>query len=90
MTKEFLIFSKPYIHEGALLSSSISGRRLYIHHLSEVPLSEVFTTREGNHLQRVDKVGGCARRPMHARAAHHTGLLGPALTRGDAARRLRR
>ena len=55
VTKEFLLFSQPYIFEGALLSSSISGRRLYVHHLSEVSLSEVFTTREGNHLQRVDK-----------------------------------
>ena len=55
VTKDFLLFSQPYIHEGALLSSSTSGRRLYIHHLSEVPLSEVFTTREGNHLQRNDK-----------------------------------
>ena len=44
VTKDFLCFSQPFIHEGALLSSSSSGRRLYIHHLSEVPLSEVFST----------------------------------------------
>ena len=56
VTKDFLLFSQPFIHEGVLLSSSISGRRLYVHHLSEVPLSEVFTTREGNHVQRVDKL----------------------------------
>lgn len=56
VTKEFLLFSQPYILEGALLSSSTSGRRLYVHHLADVPLSEVFTTREGNHLQRIDKV----------------------------------
>ena len=56
VTKDFLCFSQPFIHEGALLSSSSSGRRLYIHHLSEVPLSEVFSTRVGNHLQRLDNV----------------------------------
>ena len=55
VTKDFLIFSQPFIHEGALLSSTSSGRRLYIHHLSEVPLSEVYTTRVGNQLQRIDK-----------------------------------
>lgn len=31
------------------------GRRWYVHHLSEIPLSEVFLTRTGNHLQRIDK-----------------------------------
>ena len=55
VTKDFLLFSQPFIHEGALLSSSVSGRRLYVHHLSEVPLSEVFTTRVGNQLQRLGK-----------------------------------
>ena len=55
-TKDFLLFSQPFIHEGALIASSTSGRRLYIHHLSEVPLSTVFTTRLGNHLQRIDQV----------------------------------
>jgi hypothetical protein len=56
VTKDFLQFSQPFIHEGALLTSSSSGRRLYIHHLSEVPLSEVYSTLVGNQLQRVDKV----------------------------------
>ena len=55
VTQDFLLFSQPMIHEGALLSSTESGRRLYIHHLSEVPVSEDFTTRVGNHLHRVDK-----------------------------------
>ena len=55
VTQDFLVFSQPIVHEGALLSSSESGRRLYIHHLSEVPVSEDFTTRSGNHLHRVDK-----------------------------------
>ena len=55
VTKDFLLFSQPVIHEGALLSSTGSGRRLYIHHLSEVPVAEDFTTRVGNHLHRVDK-----------------------------------
>ena len=59
VTKDFLLFSEPFLHEGALLSSSVSGRRLYIHHLSEVPISEVFTTRVGNQLQRIDKVEAC-------------------------------
>ena len=68
VTKEFLLFSQPFIYEGALLSSSTSGRRFYVHHLSDVPLSEVFTTREGNHLQRIDKVRARAlgRRVRHA------------------------
>ena len=61
VTKDFLLFSQPYIHEGALLTSTKSGRRLYVHHLSEVPLSEVFKTNEGNQLKRVDKVGPAAR-----------------------------
>lgn len=65
VTKEFLIFSQPYIDEGALLSSSVSGRRLYVHHLADVPVSEVFTTREGNHLQRVDKVRADMSPPSH-------------------------
>ena len=55
VTQDCLLFSQPVIHEGALLSSSESGRRLYIHHLSEVPVSEDFTTRIGNHLHRADK-----------------------------------
>lgn len=54
-TKDFLLFSQPFLHEGALIASSTSGRRIFIHHLSEVPLSEVFTTRVGNQLQRVDQ-----------------------------------
>lgn len=66
MTKDYLVFHQPFIHEGALLSSSASGRRLYIHHLSEVPLSEVFTTRVGNHLQRVDKVTSTSRASTHS------------------------
>ena len=58
VTKDFLCFSQPFIHEGALLSSSSSGRRLYIHHLSEVPLSEKSSppAMSGNHLQRLDNV----------------------------------
>ena len=59
VTKEFLQLSQPYIHEGALLSSSVSGRRLYLHHLSDLPLSEVYSTLEGNILQRADKVRVC-------------------------------
>ena len=59
VTKEFLQLSQPYIHEGALLSSSVSGRRLYLHHLSDLPLSEVYSTLEGNILQRADKVCVC-------------------------------
>ena len=55
VTQDFLLFSQPMIHEGALLSSTDSGRRLYVHHLSEVPIGEDFTTRVGNHLHRVDK-----------------------------------
>ncbi|KOO52848.1 hypothetical protein Ctob_011896 [Chrysochromulina tobinii] len=56
VTKDFLTFSQPFIHEGALLSSSTSGRRLFIHHLSEVPLgTDVFTTQIGNQLKRTDK-----------------------------------
>ena len=53
VTKDFLLFSQPYILEGALLTAS-SGRRVYIHHLSELPPSEPFTTESGNRLQRVD------------------------------------
>ena len=34
---------------------ALACRRIFIHHLSEIPLSEVFLTRTGNHLQRVDK-----------------------------------
>ena len=48
-----LQFSQQWIGEGALLTSSSSGRRLYIHHLSEIPLSEVYSTIVGNQLQRV-------------------------------------
>ena len=55
VTKEFLLFSQPFIHEGALVASSASGRRLYIHHLSQVPIAEVFTTRTGVRLQRISK-----------------------------------
>ena len=56
VTEDILTFSQPFIHEGALLSSSTSGRRLFIHHLSEVPLgTDVFTTHIGNQLKRTDK-----------------------------------
>ena len=55
VTKDFLVLSQPFIHEGMLLSSAKTGRRVYIHHLSELPLSEVFTTRIGNQLQRINK-----------------------------------
>ena len=54
-TKDFLILSKPFLHEGVLLSSTKTGRRLYIHHLSELPAKEAFTTRIGNPIQRVDE-----------------------------------
>uniref|UniRef100_A0A7S0J574 Uncharacterized protein n=1 Tax=Calcidiscus leptoporus TaxID=127549 RepID=A0A7S0J574_9EUKA len=55
VTKDFLLLSQQYIHQGMLIASASSGRRLYVHHLSEIPLSEVFLTRTGNHVQRVDK-----------------------------------
>ena len=56
VTEDILTFSQPFIHVGALLSSSTSGRRLFIHHLSEVPLgTDVFTTHIGNQLKRTDK-----------------------------------
>eukprot|EP00965_Chrysotila_dentata_P114633 3788855-Pleurochrysis_carterae.AAC.5 len=55
ITKDFLLLSQPVIHQGVLIASASSGRRLYVHHLSEIPLSEVFLTRTGNHVQRVDK-----------------------------------
>eukprot|EP00967_Tisochrysis_lutea_P116569 scaffold187822_cov28-Tisochrysis_lutea.AAC.2 len=54
VTKDFLLLSQPFINQGILITSASSGRRLYIHHLSEVPMKEVFQTRTGNHLQRVD------------------------------------
>jgi len=54
VTKDFLLLSQPFINQGSLIASAKSGRRLYIHHLSEVPLGEVFLTRNGNHLQRTE------------------------------------
>ena len=56
MTKDFLLLSQPLLHEGILVVSASSGRRLYVHHLSEIPLSEVYRTRLGNQCQllRVD------------------------------------
>jgi hypothetical protein len=55
VTKDFLLLSQPFINQGILIASASAGRRLYIHHLSEVPLNEVFLTRTGNHLQRTDR-----------------------------------
>ncbi|EOD11245.1 hypothetical protein EMIHUDRAFT_459784, partial [Emiliania huxleyi CCMP1516] len=52
VTKDFLLLSQPFINAGILIASASSGRRLYIHHLTEVPLNEVYLTRTGNHLQR--------------------------------------
>ena len=56
VTKDFMLFSQKFIHEGALLSSRTSGRRLFIHHLSEMPVSEAFMTRTGNPIQRMKTV----------------------------------
>ena len=48
------LLSQPFIHEGVLLSAAASGRRIFLHSLSELPKSEAFTTRHGNRLERVD------------------------------------
>jgi hypothetical protein len=55
VTKDFLLLSQPFINQGILIASASAGRRLYIHHLSEVPMNQVFLTRTGNHLQRTDR-----------------------------------
>ena len=54
VTKDFLVLSQPFMHAGLLIASASSGRRWYVHHLSEIPLSEVFLTKTGNQLQRID------------------------------------
>ena len=55
VTKDFLLLSQPFIHQGILVTSASSGRRLFLHHLSELPLSEVYRTAEGNAVQRIDQ-----------------------------------
>ena len=54
VTKDFLVLSQPFMHAGLLIASASSGRRWYVHHLSEIPLSEVFLTKTG---------GGFLKRP---------------------------
>ena len=72
VTKDFLLLSQPFINAGILIASASSGRRLYIHHLTEVPLNEVYLTRTGNHLQRVDqahRAAACVCQRFHSLAS---------------------